>query len=162
MKTIDPKIPYRISRASFAAFILLVVSLFFVSPPTALFMFLFYIGLISEALYRALLRIHFRALPEGYYQIRETRTNTELGVLLSRDVDFMRMRFHAQNMKDNNFRFRPSTLEAFLKAGKPSGELSDFLRDAMKGKNEIEIRWEQKGLARYRFFRLLSILIEKE
>lgn len=46
-------------------------------------------------------------------------------------------------MDDNNFYFLSETLEIFLKEEEPNKELTEFLNNVMKNRNEVELYWER-------------------
>lgn len=143
-----------ISRASFGLFILVLVSALFIPPKYDLLILLFCAAVIFEILYQALSGIkeakeiklkkeNYSILAEGIYRITDKNSGEHLGELSAENVDFLRKKFLGQGMADNNFYFMPETLDLFIKEEKPNMELDGFLKNCIKGKEEIELHWNK-------------------
>jgi hypothetical protein len=151
------KILQIISRTALAALIgIFIISIFFKPFSKIIFSsggYLFFTAILSEVLYQVLSgrneakiikskKSAFIHLPSGLYKIVDRKTNASLGELSRENVDFLRKRFLKQAMDDNDFCFLSETIEMFLEEEKPNKELSEFLINAMKNKNEVELHWE--------------------
>jgi hypothetical protein len=157
MNNTNIKILRIISRTAFWSLIGIIVLSIFFKPLIKIISFygilLFCTAVVFEVLYHIISnkieakiindkRREFIHLTSDFYNIADKKTGFNLGKLSRENVDFLRKKFLEQNMDDNDFYFLSETLELFLKEEKPGKELSDFLKNAMKDKNELELHWE--------------------
>jgi len=145
-----------ITRLAFWSYVALFLCAIFISPLKKYIvpgLFLLVIAVVSDVFYQLITGIieanktkskkcKFKPSPVGQYTIKETKTNTDLGTISNEELDYLRKRFLEQGMDDNDFYFLSEILEIFLKEEKPNKELSIFLINAIKNKNEIMLHWE--------------------
>jgi hypothetical protein len=148
------------TQGAFGAFIALFLCAIFIHPPKQLFMTgltsLFIIAVVSALVHQFLTnreesrtlknkKANFTPLPIGEYEITDTTTGAAVGKLSNENVDFLRQRFLKQGMDDNDFYFLQEIMDVFIQEEQPDLELAEFLKGAMAGKNEMELRWVAPG-----------------
>ncbi|MBN1620954.1 hypothetical protein JW890_09555 [candidate division WOR-3 bacterium] len=77
------------------------------------------------------------------FGIKDNISGDLLGEISGEDLFFLVQAFSGQGMKDNDFYFLEELCELFIKEEKPGESLSEFLRKALKGREEAELHWEK-------------------
>ncbi len=90
------------------------------------------------------IRVFLESFPEGQrFRITDNISGEILESLDRDDLFFLIRAFLRQGMKDNDFYFLEELCEMFIKEEKPGETLSEFLRKALQGREEVELHWEK-------------------
>jgi len=72
--------------------------------------------------------------------LRDKDSNRELGTISEAQLQFLRDQLEEETPEDQDYFLTEDTLETFAEAG-CDPQLLALLRAAMKGRQELEIRW---------------------
>lgn len=79
--------------------------------------------------------------PHERVEITDKNSGEPLGTISNQDLRFLIDQFEAQGMEDNDFYFTTELLKMFDETARPGPELREFIRKALKGREDIEIHW---------------------
>jgi len=74
--------------------------------------------------------------------IYDTSDNSLLGILDQKQLDFLIEEFEEEGTSDQDYYIDELTIE-MLKSSGANEELLVFLRNCLKGREEVEIRWQK-------------------
>jgi hypothetical protein len=76
--------------------------------------------------------------------ITDKNTGEQIGKILNEQLRFLIDAFTEEHMEENDFCFIDELFDLFVKEKKPDPSLEEFIRNALKDKDEIILHWEKE------------------